>query len=699
MTLDLKSPSEIEQTLADLFKDGPCELIVVEDRAFIAEHSELSLGTVHLHTLDDEFTSRRAAVQRGAFTWKTPSRDKFIPALAQALKMDLSGSKREAEETKLSRIENSVACLPYRLGLDHPIFDAQSLSGMPFKRATTIVTDTSGVAQGALDFVARFLHPAARIKVPAIVHMEVVNSADRFLKKRRSSESKLKRPELLADHLFSQGTQRALLRLELRADTEVERSGIVGDPLRNAFIPDKEKELADLNLSTPLRAYCDRLIIEAARQHQAQMSPGHPVQVLTSDNGLARMALAEGIEPLYFKAVTASTFYDQNFVGTRFHPFGEGLVFTHLAALLWELATAFGTARLVSEKGTKLTVSAFGQDLAWSPFHSKVDLLWVKQEAATTSPEKRLATTPSPTPAPATNEVRTTSSANEEGRLKVNEKRRSKKPAKAMETSQPRRSPAAAQYRLNLQKFIDLVIELDRYGTLPEARVLEHLGATTKAASEYSRFLQAGDFLEHSGQDWRATDGTHQLAFALRDAHGPSIRHLLSRIPSVEQFLHRLSGSERPASARSLDLQERAATTYLGLGEIMWVGLPIPDEGYYSTFNSPSASGFAPVALQIFEKLDTGYGLVSVGAWLEELARAEGIHPLVARDRLLVASSKGLIRRTTEGSTTDTRHERHIMKFLVPRTMPEIIPVRLYRGDFLIPGKASTSLRLERAEA
>lgn len=123
---------------------------------------------------------------------------------------------------------------------------------------------------------------------------------------------------MLFDHLLSQAGQRVLLRLEFREETEVERTLLVGDPLRNAFQRDSEQEWLDLNLSVPLRSYCDRLIIEAARQHQAHATPGHPIQLLTSDQGFARMALAEGITPLYFHAIPAKSFFGRRLVGTLF---------------------------------------------------------------------------------------------------------------------------------------------------------------------------------------------------------------------------------------------------------------------------------------------------------------------------------------------------------------------------------------------
>ena len=119
---------------------------------------------------------------------------------------------------------------------------------MPFRRPTTVVSDTSGVLQGGLSFVSRYLYPAARVKVPAIVHTEVVNLADRFLSIRRAQRSAPY--ELLLAHLNSQAGQRVLLQLELHSDVELERTLLFGDPLRNAFTQEKGA-LQELNLSVP----------------------------------------------------------------------------------------------------------------------------------------------------------------------------------------------------------------------------------------------------------------------------------------------------------------------------------------------------------------------------------------------------------------------------------------------------------------
>lgn len=137
---------------------------------------------------------------------------------------------KEADRTngKLRRAMDAMGGIAVRLGLRYPRLDPFALEGMPYRRSTTVVADTSAVIQGGLDFVARHLHPAARVKVPAIVQMEIVNFAERFLSTRRAP--KIRPLDILIDHMLSQGGQRVLLRLELNTDTEIERNFLLGDP-------------------------------------------------------------------------------------------------------------------------------------------------------------------------------------------------------------------------------------------------------------------------------------------------------------------------------------------------------------------------------------------------------------------------------------------------------------------------------------
>src|SRR6202044_1421017 len=99
------------------------------------------------------------------------------------------------------------------------------------------------------------------------------------------------------------------------------------------------------------RSYADRLILETALHHQDQLPYSHTVSVLTGDEGLARMSLAEGLRPLFFRAVVPPYLFGETLTGVHFRPFvtagGQGqLGCTPLPALLWECAAVFGRARL-----------------------------------------------------------------------------------------------------------------------------------------------------------------------------------------------------------------------------------------------------------------------------------------------------------------------------------------------------------------
>ena len=254
MSYVLTTPREAEDLLARLFW-ASCKnrLEAREDKAF-KDAGWFELGDIHLDRGEGKDKHLRASVQRGAFEWCLPSLEAATAQLSKLLSL-----KSDDDTGKLRRALDAVAAISLRAGLQRPRFDPNSLVEMPFRRSTTILSDTSGVVQGALDFVARHLHPAARIKVPAITQMEIVNFADRFLKGRRAP--KVRPSDLLIDHLLSQGGQRALLRLELQADTEIERTLLLGDPLRSAFHQDADPALKELNLSVPFRAYADRLIL------------------------------------------------------------------------------------------------------------------------------------------------------------------------------------------------------------------------------------------------------------------------------------------------------------------------------------------------------------------------------------------------------------------------------------------------------
>ncbi len=661
----LLSPSQAELAVAEMFTaESQCVLSVSEERAF--QGGYLPLGTVSLLAADSEDSTLTRLIRRGAFEWLLPSLDGSVETASKLL------DGKEHDGRRVRRALDEVASIAARVGLIHPRFDPLAIEQMPFRRSTTVVADTSGVLQGALDFVARFLHPAARVKIPAIAQMEIANLADRFLRIRRAGSEK-RRVKELTEHLTSQGGQRALLRLELHTDTEVERTYLLGDPLRSAFEKDSDRDLRDLDISSPIRSYADRLILEAARHHQAQSGPAHAVRLLTGDQGLARMALAEGIRPLYFTATSASDVFGRRLSGRTFHPFSGTIRHVPLNALLWELATAFGSARLTGENETFFQVCALGEHLSWAPYHAEQDLLWcIRGPRASGLPSAAISDA-----SPETTPERVSSRSRRQG---------------STSTSTPSARRSAAFLTFNVERMFQLICTLDDHQEMPDDQVETVIRAKGK---EYRRFLKSGEMVDFTDGIWKSGDQLRHLSAALRNERIEEVRDVLLEVPSFATFAKLL---ESLTTGRAMDAASlgRGLRTYRSLGEVTLLCAAVSSE-IYATPNVPDTAAFSRIALRRFSSLDReGLGLVATGEWLESLIRDEGIHPEVARRLLDEASEMGLLRRSTEGSTTQLRFEdRFIHALRIDSGQPVVEKIYLYRGDYLIPGKASVSLRIE----
>ena len=661
----LLSPSQAEPGIAEMFRvDGKCALSVSEERAF--QNEWLPLGSISLVATRLEESALVTLVRQGAFEWQLPGLDKSVE-----IARSLLGVTRDNNPRGVDKAMDEVASIATRVGLVHPRFDPMAIEQMPFRRSTTVVVDTSGVLQGALDFVARFLHPAARVKMPAIAQMEIANLTDRFLRIRRARSRKRRIKELI-EHLTSQGGQRALLRLELHADTEVERTYLLGDPLRSAFEKDTDRDLRDLDISSPIRSYADRLILEAARHHQAQSGPAHFVRLLTGDQGLARMALTEGVRPLFFSATKAADVFGQRLSGQTFHPFSGDLQHVPLAALLWELATAFGSARLTRSDESIFQVSALGEHLSWAPYHAEQDLLWCNLQLTASSNADVEETVGHVETAPA--QVRSVNM----GRV----------------STHPRRVRRSTSFlRFNPERMFRLICALDDYQEMPATDVEKVIQSK---GDEYRRFLQSAELVHFAEGVWKAGKRILPLSAALRNERVEEVREILLGAPSFGAFAERLGKLATGTPLNTTDLGHRLAT-YRILGEVTLLCAPASGRGIFATPNVPEAEAFSEIALAHFASLDReGHGLVATGEWLESMIRDEGIHPEVARRLLDEASETGLIRRSTEGSTTQLRFGDRIVHVLrIDSGLPAVVPIYLYRGDYLIPGKASVSLRIE----
>ena len=713
------SPAEAAPKIAEVFEGaGRCSIAAREDRAFPGGWFPLGYVSLASGNPRDDLA---VLLGNGAFDWRLPGAPESKSKLSECLGL-------EKENDNVGRALDDGASIGVRTGLLHPIFDPASLEEMPFRRSTTVVADTSGVLQGALDFVVRHL-PKARVKVPAIVQMEIVNSTDRFFKLRRARRgNERRRARELIEHLKSQGGQRTLVRLEVQGDTEIERTWLLGDPLRSAFQPERDSELSNLNLSVPIPAYVDRLILEAARRHQAESGPGHRVRLLTGDQGLARMALAEGIPPLYFRSVEAADFFGRRLTGQTFDPFTGQIRRTPLPMVLWEIATAFGSARLENEDGESFIVSALGEGgPSWSPYHSVEDLLWCRSTVARASgdPSNR----PPGQPAVDLSGRSDPSSAVVCGRMRAilnfwddafarsdpsiaafpeappgdeSPAGRSRQPQPAPDAG-PEVASAGGRpaRRVGFQRFdvgrlLRLICVLDDEQEMTPLRAMELLETLhPRGRDEYRRFLSSANLVSVVDGHWRAEPSTGLVSAALRNERIRELRDALREAPSFSVFA---AGIERSPVGRVVDLSYlgRATTTYRTLGEITLLCAQVRGEGVYPTPATPDAKAFAQVARERFSELDRGDGLVSAGAWLESLIREDGIHPERARRLLGEASDRGFLRRFTEGSTLQVRFDDHVVHVLRSDSgEPVVRPIHLYRGDYLIPGKASASLCIE----
>lgn len=242
-----------------------------------------------------------------------------------------------------------------------------------------------------------------------------------------------------------------------------------------------------------------------------------------------------------------------------------------------------------------------------------------------------------------------------------------------------------------------LICALDDEEEMSEPRVMELLGVRSpRGGSEYRRFLSSADLVSVTDGNWKAEPPIQPLSAALRNERTEELRDVLLNAPSFSTFAAHIGQSEVGSALDLSGVVARGTNNYRILGEITLLCALVRTEGVYPTPTTPDAATFARTALDRFTELDRGEGLIATGAWLESLIRNDGIHPEIARRRLDEASTKGLLRRSTEGSTTQIRFDDHVVHVLrTDSGMPVVTPIHLYRGDYLIPGKGSTSLRIE----
>jgi hypothetical protein len=641
------------------------DIAVSEDLCF-GPGCWISLGRVLLRpggevsTLEQPY-SRSCAVRYGGFEWYLPT----VEDLSQQIQTTLTDLKDEYRTGVTKFFLQGLQDVLRRCLLLFPVFDASSFARMPLVQPTTVVPDTSAVQQGALDFVCRFLTPHARVKVPAIVHMEIVEQSDNYLKKIRwNSEAweskqirskshpnaKLKlnyRHKALDRHLLSQGGQRTLLRIELHSDVEIERGDLGADPLRGIVHPGSDSEDKALGLTSVTKSFADRLILETARRVQTAVRPGHPLLLLTSDQGMARMAMAEGMDVLYFHARSTPKFCGRTLTGALFHPFTKGLFVVSLIDVLWELAVAFGAVRLENRhSGASLELWGLGgsDEVTWQPLHARDDLLWgtslipavAAAKEAVASDDQLTGTMPS-----ATTEA----------------------PA-----ASPQSLPLTGAYIFSPNKMLRLIglLVARRRISKEELRHLLEL-QSLGGYREFENFLKSGRLVDTDEEFVSAKPELDAFWSSLRRGDMTGILAGLLRVPSFKALHDYIIAARRvPTQDSGLPISRKALPIYLRIGEAASAWLVVTEQGIAATDSRPSTEDFALIAVNTYEALrnEAGTDWVLTGAWLERLALQHAIHPVTAREATRTAMAEGKLRVYAEGSTPDTRFEKHTVTVL-----------------------------------
>ncbi|GAX35954.1 hypothetical protein [Nodularia sp. NIES-3585] len=673
MELKLLSKEDALQYISQIGKHGePFDIFLGEDICF-GLNKWVKVGMITLQpggqasAMETQYNEFYAA-KFGGFEWQLPSSETLNQNIADILNNDqsLDRVKKAFREGLQDVLRRTLLLLP--------IFDVETISKIPLQKPITIIADTSGIHQGGLDFVSRFLTPWARIKIPAIVHMEIINQVDRYFSTRRESQKRNKPVSAaLREHILSQGGQRTLLRLELHSDTEIERGDLGADPLRGIVTPSSDPEDSNLKLQEIVRSFADRLILETARRFQTQVRPDHSLALLTSDQGLARMTMAEGMDVLFFESRSVPKFDTRKLTGVLFHPFSQEIYTVALTDVLWELAVSFGCLRL-HNSNTNESLELWGMpsgEYSWQPIHIKDDLLWGKfhTEPSSATTENTSASLSTDREIPKTDTV---SSQNIE--------------------------IIAQAYAFSPDQMFLLMNILVNKGELTNQEAQEKLGLTHQSRYNlYKNFLHSGSFIEFKNNKIVCTELLKSLWQSLLDEEHLKVLYYLKKIPSFES-LYRYVNQSKTVEYSTLPISKKAKSTYVKLGEAACAWLNIQNQRIVATDNIPELADFANLAVEVYKSIrsqgDTEW--ILTGRWLEELAIQYAVHPILARKLVKEAQDQNLVNVYAEGSTPDTRFEQHDLWIIkTSEGLPHLERVYLYHGNFIIPGTSAVRIKLE----
>ncbi len=687
--MKLIDKAEAVENLALLAKNGPLQVEITEDIAFKHEGDLhwIPLGEINFFPAkpsqgDEPYYDYWAAVRYGGFEWKLPN----ASALKEAVFNFEAIPKLEDnhKEKLIHAVREGLQDILRRTLVQYPVFDAATMAMLPLQRPATIVPDTSAVHQGALDFICRFLMPWARIKVPAIIHMEILNNADNYFKIRfgpKVGQQKSSiRPRTLRQHILSQGGQRTLLRMEFNPEVELDRGDLGADPLRGIVTPSSDSEDKALGLQHITRSFADRLVVETARRFQFQTRPDRPLFLLTSDQGMARMAMAEGLGVMFFQARAVPQFEGRTVTGALLAPFSAEIHTVSFADILWELAVSFGRARISTISGSQGKLDLWGiggEGATWQPLHAREDLLW-----ANIAPPAR-SSQPQPLPP----------SEGPHQQLVVE----STRPTQPLQTSP---EELKSSYKFSPDRLFALVGALVKEGRMTATVARECLALRSQdTLRKYVRFLVSGRLVQDEGDQLRSTNKLAELWQALSIGEDIKTGEILRTVPSFNELWEFVASKGQVDSDDSnLPTVVTARPNYFALGEGMRAWVSVTGHGIVYTPSIPPCGQFAKTAMSVYSEISRADSAewILTGKWLEKLAFEYGIHPVTVRELTGQSRQEELMRVFAEGSTPDNRFETHTFWTLSTQgEMPHLERAYFYRGDFLLPGTAAVRIKIE----
>lgn len=596
-------------------------------------------------------------------------------------------------------------------------FDRDSIARLKLGKPCSIVVDTSAIRQGAGSFLLRNCQPFARLKVPPVVTMELEEKAHQFLKLDRKPQNKPlndnQKMKLLEAQAGSQGPFRFLQQAQADDRIVFEPAVSQSEPIRSIFQKNTDNDFQNLAFSEVNRGFADRLILESARDHQRNFGSYYEVMLLTSDEGMARLALAEGIGVIHFVAHQVLPPFDRKLAGAHYTMLNDGIQSIPLQSVLWEFATTFGAARLLSEEGEELRVQNHPLASPWSPANAKEDRLEVYSVefnlTDTLTVGSLLAEKPLDDAVRAEMVLQGDPDVLPQTDNQVAEPVATLPKPKPNTGAQKKKSlavkkPDSYDFRgamFSVPKLVSLVTCLIG-GPLDRTRAAQSVGLSAPTSLFYClAFLRNMGAVRIARDMVELTNVGEQLYLALAQLNLEKLYEIFCESPSFSAFMSYLLGLPAESDPNWLinsPIKQEAQKNYRDLADISGM-LFASSTRAYVTAKRPLMSEFAEMALGVHSSTKDIDGYSDSVFFLEGIAGL-GVHPTNARRLMREASKEGMLHVSYQGAMPRVdRNGSQVLVLEINDGQPVARRYMLQKGDFLSEGHASLRLKVEGVKA